>query len=513
MTPETLEDQLLTFRHDPEGFADFAYAWRQPGTPLATMQGLRGWQRRYLRRVGQQLKANHLKRNRVIREATCAGNGNGKSAVIGMLCCWAMSTSPDCRVIVTAGTETQLKTKTWPEVTKWFEWSITSDMFKIEETSIFHQDPNHARHWSLDRVAWNAKRPEAFAGAHNAGKRLVIVFDEASQIEDTIWEAVEGAMTDENTEIIWVVFGNPTRREGRFFECFNARRAAWSEGQPEQLDCRSVEGTNKELYDLWAVEYGDDSDFFRVHVKGMFPRASELQFIPADFIDEACKREAVYEDWDPLIMALDVSRGGSDDSVFFFRRGNDARTIAPISIPGTEVRNSVKLIAKAAQLADQYQPDYIFVDATGGSVGGPVADNLRRLGYTVQDVQFGAQAPVGGYCNMRAYIWGKLRDALETRLAIPDKIRLRSDLESPMFSHDNRDRIKLESKEDMKGRGLSSPDWADALAMTYAFPVKPKGHRLDKFRSRNQSQAKVAPGFLTRLKEREDSRYPRRPKR
>ena len=113
---------------------------------------------------------------------------------------------------------------------------------------------------------------------HNQGKRIIALFDEASSIPDVIWETTEGALTDKDTEIIWGVFGNPTRNTGRFRECFAGGRFQhrW---QPRQVDSRTARLTNKEEIAEWINDYGEDSDFVRVRVKGIFPRAGSMQFV------------------------------------------------------------------------------------------------------------------------------------------------------------------------------------------------------------------------------------------
>jgi hypothetical protein len=504
--PEDLEGKLInavaTYHDDPLGFVLFAYPWSMAGGPLAAQAGPRQWQRDFLKSIGEQLKSNKTSIDKVIREAVCSGNGPGKSALVGMLISWVMSTEKNTRVIITAGTEPQLKTKTWPEITKWMSMCITSHWFHIEETSISSVDPKCSRSWEVNRVTWNKQRPEAFAGAHNEGRRLMIIFDEASQIDDEIWRVTEGAMTDANTEIFWFVFGNPTRTDGAFFRCFNSNRAYWSRGNPLQIDTRTIEGINLGQINKWLEEYGEDSDFFRIHVRGVFPRTSELQFIPSEFVSDAMFREPNPGRDEPLIMALDVSRGGADFSVFAFRRGCDARSIPWVRLPGSEVRDSNVLIGKACDLAARYKPDYFFVDATGGSVGGPVADQLRRLGYPVTDVQFGAKSPTKEYPRLRGYMWGKMRDWLEYHGCIPKDERLKVQLTSlQMVKHDKDDRLLLESKEDMKARGLESPDDADALAMTFAFPVQSK-NRLELLGNAPSRMAKTMGGFMSRVKER-----------
>jgi len=236
-----------------------------------------------------------------------------------------------------------------------------------------------------------------------------------------------------------------------------------------QIDSRTVEGTNRRQIDEWIQDYGEDSDFVRVRVRGLFPRASSMQFIPSDLVAEAMQREPRSMYGDPLIMSLDVARGGDDNNVIRFRRGLDARCIPPVRIPGSETRDSMRLAAKVVDLIHEHKPDAFFFDGTG--VGGPVGDRVRQLGCNVIEVQFGAASPDPRFANMRSYMWGKAREWLQAGGAIDNDPILGVDLTSPEFAHNKRDQIMLEPKEQMKKRGLASPDDGDAFAMLFAAPV------------------------------------------
>lgn len=460
-----LQSDIARFVHDPLGFVLYAFPWGSG--ELLGKHGPRLWQRELLEEIGEKLQTGEIVGiPEVIREATSSGHGIGKSAIVAWLILWAMSTFEDTRGVVTANTEAQLKTKTWAELAKWHRMSINHHWFSFTATALYSKLPKHEKTWRIDMIAWSESNTEAFAGLHNAGKRVLLIFDEASAIPDAIWEVAEGALTDENTEILWCVFGNPTRNTGRLRECFGRLRHRWV---TRQIDSRTVEDTNKKQIAEWIDDYGEDSDFVRIRVRGMFPRASALQFIPSDLVAAAMKREPRSIYGDPLIMALDIARGGDDNNVFRFRRGLDAQSIPPVRIPGSETRDSMKLVSKAIALIEEYKPDAFFGDSTG--VGGPVLDRLRQLGHNVHDVSFGAESPDKRFANMRAYIWGKLKEALQNGLAIDNSPVLEADLTAPEYTHDKRDRIVLEAKKEMKARGLASPDDGDALAMTYAFPV------------------------------------------
>jgi len=131
------------------------------------------------------------------------------------------------------------------------------------------------------------------------------------------------------------------------------------------------------------------------------------------------------------------------------------------------------VVAKIADLIAQYKPAAIFGDATGGSIGGPINDRLRQLGYQVIDVQYGGESPDPHYANMRAYIWARCRDWLANG-AIDNDRELAHDLCVPSSKHNKRDQVLLESKEEIKKRGEASPDDADALCNTFAAAIAPK---------------------------------------
>jgi hypothetical protein len=468
-----LAADVAGFTHDPLGHVLYAYPWGKPNTELANEAGPRKWQRKILSRIGERLKAGEATPQKVIQEViqmcVASGHGIGKSALVAWILKWAMDTFEDTRGVVTANTDTQLRTKTWPEISKWHRLSITAHWFTLTATSMYANAPGHDKTWRIDLIPWSENNPEAFAGLHNKGRRIIVIFDEASAIADKIWEVTEGALTDADTEILWFAFGNPTRTTGRFRECWGKNRHRW---EGEQIDSRTVEGTNKAKLDAWVEDNGEDSDFVRIRVRGLFPRASSLQLIGSDVVLAAQKREARYLNGDQLLMALDVARGGEDNAVVRFRRGLDARSIPATKIPGVEVKDSMKLIARVTGLIELYKPDVIYVDATG--VGGPVGDRLRQLGYNVIDIQFGSESPNPKYANLRTYMWMRMAEQLRNRLAIDSDPVLEADLVGPEYTHDKHDRMILEAKDHMKERGLASPDDADALAMLCAYDVPPK---------------------------------------
>ncbi len=456
-----IADLLAHCAADPLRFVLAAFAWGE--AELAGCDGPDAWQQDILAAI----RDGRLALDGALRIAVASGHGIGKSALVSWLVLWALATREDTRGVVTANTEAQLRTKTWPELAKWHRLSLCRDWFVHTATALHAADPAHEQTWRIDAAPWSKANPAAFAGLHNRGKRLLLVFDEASEIDDIIWEVAEGALTDSDTEIVWLAFGNPTRNSGRFRECFGRFRHRW---HSRQVDSRTAQMTNKALLAQWVEDYGEDSDFVRVRIKGAFPRAGSMQLIPADLVEQAARRQAEATPFDPLVLAVDVARFGDDQSVIAFRRGRDARALPWEKHRGLD---TMQLAARVAVLIQDHRPDAVFVDETG--VGGGVVDRLRQLGHPVIGVQFGAR-PDGAVdgelvANKRAEMWCRLRQWLKTGGALPDDRELAADLTGVEYGYTVHNEIQLEKKDDMKKRGLASPDAADALALTFAHPV------------------------------------------
>ncbi len=215
---KTLIAKLGRYSKNPLGWVRFSFKWGEG--ELEECEGADDWQRDTLKDIGAKLRAGG-DAGAIIREAIASGHGIGKSCLVSWLILWAISTFPDTRGVVSANTEKQLKTKTWPEVSTWYRrcWYM-SRLFDLGTNAIVSREAGHKTTWRIDQVPWNERNTEAFAGLHNKGRRILLVFDEASAIPDVIWEVSEGALTDEGTEILWCVFGNPTRNSGRFKDCF-----------------------------------------------------------------------------------------------------------------------------------------------------------------------------------------------------------------------------------------------------------------------------------------------------
>lgn len=449
------------FAHDLASFEKRSYAfvlWAFPWGEgeLAGHDGPDKHQIAILNAVDEGL----LDLSTAIQIAIASGHGVGKSSLVAWLILWGISTMEDARGVVTANTETQLRTKTWAELGKWFRLFIARDLFKLTATAIFC--PERERTWRIDMVPWSERNVEAFAGMHNKGRRIILVFDEGSAIPDVIWETSEGALTDKDTQILWFVAGNPTRNTGRFRECFKRFRNFW---RTFQIDSRDVAITNKEQIAQWVQAYGEDSDFVRVRVRGVFPRAGSNQFISSELAEAAVARyEAVEaDDSSPLIFGVDVARFGDDQSVVLARQGRKV-----LWVKAYRGKDNHEMAMQLWGLMDTFKPDAVFVDSGGGT---GVIDILKAQNRLVTEVMFGSK-PIKqkDYVNKRAEMWGEMREWLSVG-GIPDDQELVDDLIGPEYGFARETMIQLERKEDMKKRGLASPDKGDSLALTFAAPV------------------------------------------
>lgn len=456
---------------DPEQWARKAYWWGDG--ELADYSGPREWQSDIFRDIRDHL-SDPKKRFQPLMIAVASGHGIGKSAAIGMVVNWALSTCDDCKVVITANTDNQLRTKTSPEVGKWNRVSITSNWFDVQATSISSRDKDHVKTWRADFTPWSENNTEAFAGLHNKGKRIVLIFDEASAIADKVWEVAEGALTDEGTEIIWLAFGNPTRNIGRFRECFRRFKHRWI---TRQIDSRTVEGTNKDQIAKWAADYGEDSDFFKIRVRGLFPSMSARQFIGEADVTTAYGKVLQPQQYDfaPKILTVDPAWEGDDEFVIGLRQGLAFRVLHRMA------KNDNDLVAAQiiARHEDEEKADAVFVDAGYGT---GIVSAGQGMGRDWVLVWFASASMDPGCLNKRAEMWKAARDWLKQGGALPADPTLRDELQAPEIVPRVDGKIQIESKKDMKARGIPSPNRADALVLSFAFPVVKKDP-LDAYRT------------------------------
>ena len=453
---------LGEFAHDPLGFVYAAFPWGQQGTELADMSGPDVWQREILDDIGRGVQDASI----VTREAVASGHGVGKSALVAWVILWALATHEDTRCVVTANTDTQLRSKTWAELAKWYRLFIGRDMFCFTATSLFSAQRGHDKTWRADAIPWSRDNPEAFAGLHNQGKRILVVFDEASAIFDEIWTVTEGAMTDRDTEIVWCVFGNPTRNQGKFFECFHKNRAVWN---CKQVDSRTARISNKQQLDQWAQEYGEDSDFFRVRVKGEFPSQSENQLISRELAEAARRRvlETRSYEFAPVIIGVDPAWTGEDMLAVVLRQGLYSKVLE--TTPRND--NDMEVARRIMHYQDDYRADAVHIDMGYGTGIYSAGKDSGRGNWRL--VSFAERSDAPQYANKRAEAYFTLKEKFRLLSIVPND-KLKKQLSTISFYYDKKERYLLLPKENIKKEFGFSPDLADALALTFFDPLPAK---------------------------------------
>lgn len=456
-----LARDIGSFTHDPVAYVWYAFPWGTGELVGSGRDRPRKWQLEVLDAIGAHLR-DPATRFKPCLVSVASGHGIGKSALIAMISKWASDTAVDTKVAITANTEPQLRTKTMPEVIKWFHLAITSDWFSVTSMSAHSNQKGHEKSWVLDAMTWSESNTVAFQGLHNAGKRLVVIYDEASGIPPALWEVTRGALTDEDTEIIWVAFGNPTESSGGFRDCFrpDSRWKTW------HIDSRDVEGTNKELFAEWAEDYGEDSDFFKVRVRGLFPSMSQKQFFSEADVDAAYGKhlDPGQYNFAPKIIGVDPAWEGDDELVIVLRQGLASKVLHKQG----KNDNDLEVATLLARFEDEEQADAVFIDAGHGT---GIVSCGRTWNRNWQLVYFGGASNDPATPNKRAEMWNKVRLWLKEGGAIPSDPRFRDELLGVEIDTRDDGKFAPESKKKIKKRGLWSPGCIDALGLTFAYPV------------------------------------------
>lgn len=485
-----------TIKDDPLAFVLLTYPWGEPGTPLEHFKGPRKWQRDVLGTLRDHIKDNQGKVDYdTFRKAVASGRGIGKSALVSWLVHWMLSTRIGSTTIVSANSEAQLRSVTWAEITKWLAMALNSHWFEIAATRIMpakwitelvERDlKKGTRYWAVEGRLWSEENPDAYAGVHN-WDGVMLIFDEASGIPDSIWSVSDGFFTENTPHRFHVAFSNPRRNTGYFYETFNSKRSFW---RTSNIDARDVEGTDKNLYQRIIDEYGADSYQANVEVYGQFPSEGDDQFIPVNLVDDAMKRPKHKDETAPITIGVDPARFGSDATVIAVRQGRDL-----IDIKRLRGADTMEVVGHVIEAIEEYKPALTVIDE--GGLGAGVVDRLKEQRYKVRGVNFGNKAQKQlMYGNKRAEMWGAMRDWLKTA-SVPQDRFLKSDLIGPKTKPDSKGTLFLESKKDMKARGLASPDAADAIAVTFAFPVAHREGRVDKKRGGGYSPGGVANSWM-----------------
>ncbi len=381
-----------------------------------------------------------------------SGHGPGKTALLSWLVLWFICTRYDARIPCTASTHSQLRDILWPEIAKWLGRLPLQYQAAIE--------------WQTERLIWKKRKetwfavartarkeaPEALQGFH--GDNLMFIVDESSGVPSEVFEVAEGALTKNN--VISVMTGNPTRLSGEFYRSHHQDRHLWKTFHFSSEESPLVSPDYRKRI---ARKYGKDSDVYRVRVLGDFPLAESDTFIPLHMVEEA--KLSVQPESGQSIWGLDPARFGDDESALVKRIG-----LKVIEVSGIRKRDTMEVAGWVAQQARKEKPDRIMVDVIG--IGAGVYDRLKELKFPAIPVNVAERAKDNEeYARVRDELWGEVRNALQEGLSLPDDEELAGQLSAPKYKFDSAGRIVIESKDDMKKRGVDSPDRADALCNSF----------------------------------------------
>ena len=390
------------------------------------------------------------------RVAAKSGHGVGKSALLSWVILWYLITRP-CRIVCTANSANQLNQVLWSEIQKWARKMPKGLQSQLEITSdkITVKGVDSSCHARVSRK----ENPEALQGFHH--ERLLFVIDECSGVDDIVFEVAQGALSTAGSKILMV--GNPTRNSGYFYDAFNRNSHRWHK---MTVSCEDADYVSDDFIEDMKQQYGEDSSTFAIRVKGEFPTDSADSLISRHLIEAAVTRDV-----EPMTVApiygLDPARFGGDRTALAKRQGNVL--MEPIkSWQGKDLMETVGLILAEYETC-QYldRPSEICVDSIG--IGAGVVDRLRELGLPARGVNVAESPSLGNrYQRLRDELWFKTREWFEARdCHVPNQDELISELSSLKFKILSSGKFKAEGKDEMKKRGLRSPDLADALVLTF----------------------------------------------
>lgn len=414
--------------------------------------------------------------------AVKSGQGVGKTALEAGLILWFLVCRPYSKVIATAPTMQQLYDVLWAEIAKWLNTSKVKNLLTWTKTKVYMV--GDSERWFA--TAKTATKPENMQGFHE--DHMLIVVDEASGVADPIMEAIIGTLSGADNKLL--LMGNPNRIEGVFYDAFGKDRDKY---KTHTVSSRESKRTNKDNIEMIESKYGRDSDVVRVRVDGQFPKGALDSFISLETVELACSKnnridQKCIDAAKTLHIGVDVARFGDDKTVITPRISTKVFEFRKYSKKSTmETAGNVLLCCKEyMKWFPQIKHCTIKVDDTG--VGGGVTDRLNevikeeKLPYKVIPVNNGDSATDDYYFNLGGQLWGNVKELLEinfsntiqgkgdAQLELPCDDEMIKQLSIRRYHMTSKGKIQLESKKEMKERGVGSPDVADSLALAMYEP-------------------------------------------
>lgn len=432
---EILETIVAAYSDDPVGFVkEILGAEPDP------------WQEEFLEAVGRGERRISIR----------AGHGVGKSTGCAWAAIWHMVCRYPQKTVLTAPTAGQLFDALFAEIKFWVNRlpQPIQDIFETYSERITLKRQPEASFISARTSS--ADRPEALAGIHS--ENVLMIVDEASAVPEAVYESAAGSMSGEHA--ITVLIGNPTRNSGLFFKTHHQLKDDW---YCLHVSCLDSPRVAPDFVRQIAATYGEESNAYRVRVLGEFAVGDDDTLITGEVVDAAMARDIEVDKDAPLLYGLDVARFGDDRTVLCKRKGN-----VVLDFKTWSGRDLMEIVGLVVNEAETDKPSEICVDSIG--LGAGVADRLRELGLPVRDVNVSESAALNPKAfKLRDELWIAIRDWLNQRACkLPKSDELRQELVAPRYNFQSNGKLKVESKAEMKKRGMRSPDWADSLGLTFA---------------------------------------------
>lgn len=411
-----------------------------------------------------------------------SGQGVGKTALEAIVALWFLTCFPFPRVVATAPTKQQLHDVLWSEIAKWQAKSpLLSSILKWTKTYIYMI--GYEKRWFA--VARTATKPENMQGFHE--DNMLFIVDEASGVADPIMEAILGTLSGKNNKLL--MCGNPTKTSGIFYDSHTSDRSMYC---CHTINSEDSPRTSKENIAALKRKYGEDSNVVRVRVKGEFPLQEDDVFIPLSLIEHSIMTEPQTKEVVEIHIACDVARFGGDKTVIGYKL-NERMEIHKKQNGQDTMRTAADIVLLGQQLIDKHNfKGKVPIKVDDGGVGGGVVDRLRQIkegspaAYAwmeIMPVTFGTRISHRYYQDSTTYMMACLKSQLSNvdddgkpkavDAILPNDNDLVGQLSCRKYSMTEQSRIKIESKDDMKKRGLQSPDEADCILLL-ALPVQLK---------------------------------------
>lgn len=429
------------------------------------------------------------------RVSVKSGQGVGKTGVEAALLLWFLVCFHFPRIVATAPTKQQLHDVLWAEVDKWMSNSpLLSMLLKWTKTYVYMI--GYEKRWFA--VARTATKPENMQGFHE--DNMLFIVDEASGVADPIMEAITGTLAGENNKLL--LMGNPTKTSGTFYESHTVDRTLY---RCHTVNAENSKRTNKENIAAMKRKYGADSNVVRVRVYGEFPEQEDDVFIPISWLEASCQTEmsditakalgkyrndaGILQPVDVrgvthIQIGCDVARFGDDKTCIGFRVNEVVQIFKKYNGQDTSwTASNIAILYKSLKQNFKYK-EKIAVVVDDGGVGGGVVDQLKALKRTepkvyedmeIIPVNFGQPIKHKYYADSTTFMMGVVKDLIapfdeadnthKPEIILPNDNDLVGQLSCRKYSFTSNSKQKVESKKDMKDRGLHSPDEADCVLL------------------------------------------------